>query len=256
MKKTLNIKNNALIASECWTHYKFAIMQTSEMFDLWLLNHMNIFFNSNCQITFGEQGKMFSLSYYEDLLEISEANITKIDKQEIVSFILNEIEYNNYIILDLNFHKILNIEPHKFHLHEALIYGYDIGEDIFLSSIIKGGQFREIKIPFKQLEESFEDVVNYYNQDLLRRYYRRSWFLGITILKLKDTYKPINPYFDFLTKIETEINSFVFTRQIQVDDNEQITLKSDYVYYTGLSIISRVRIYMPMRIIPLFWMKR
>ena len=59
MKKILNISNDTLVNSECWTYYKFAIMQNSKSFDVWLTNHMELYIEQNGNAVFGYDGMMY-----------------------------------------------------------------------------------------------------------------------------------------------------------------------------------------------------
>lgn len=51
--KILDVCSNPLITSECWTYYKFAVMQTSDYFDVWLTNHMDLYIDQNGTLTSG-----------------------------------------------------------------------------------------------------------------------------------------------------------------------------------------------------------
>lgn len=74
-EKILNISNDLLINSECWTYYKFAIIQTSDYFETWLTNHMDLYIDQNANAIFGNDGMMYPLSYYSDILNIGEKHI-------------------------------------------------------------------------------------------------------------------------------------------------------------------------------------
>ena len=43
MKKILKVEKNPLILSECWTYYKFSIIQTMPNFYPWLTNHIKVY---------------------------------------------------------------------------------------------------------------------------------------------------------------------------------------------------------------------
>lgn len=103
MKKILNISNDTLVNSECWTYYKFAIMQNSKSFDVWLTNHMELYIEQNGNAVFGYDGMMYPLSYYGDILNIREKHILDISAEQIVSFLIEQIDNGNYVVLDLNY---------------------------------------------------------------------------------------------------------------------------------------------------------
>ena len=67
MKKRLEIAKDVMITSECWSYDKFAIMQTSPRFDVWLASHMNIYMEENGGVVFGTPGQLYPMSYFSDL---------------------------------------------------------------------------------------------------------------------------------------------------------------------------------------------
>ena len=192
MEKILEISKDVIINSECWTYYKFAVMQTSTFFDVWLTNHMELYIDQNGNAIFGNDGMMYPLSYYGDLLNIKEENLLDIPAEQVVGFLIKQINSGNYVILDLNYKRILFPDTDEFHLHETLVYGYDLENKEFIVPIIKNGAFRESRVSFEVLVKSYQECFNYYQKDSNRLFDRRLWFLGITIIKLKNDYDNAN----------------------------------------------------------------
>ena len=101
-------------------------MQTSNYFDVWLTNHMDLYIDQNGSAVFGESGMMYPLTYYEDILELKETNLLKIPTFQVIRFLIEQINKGNYIIIDSNYKRLLFPNTNEFQLHEVLVYGYDM----------------------------------------------------------------------------------------------------------------------------------
>lgn len=227
--KILDVCSNPLITSECWTYYKFAVMQTSDYFDVWLTNHMDLYIDQNGSAVFGESGMMYPLTYYEDILELKETNLLKIPSSQVVRFLIEQINKGNYIIIDSNYKRLLFPNTNEFQLHEVLVYGYDMKEDELVLSILKQGVFRECRVSFKTFEQSYRECYEYYKSDINRLFNRRLWFFGITLINLKNTYENSNKYYDLIRKINIYKEGRTFIKNNGRSEN----LAEGYVYYTG-----------------------
>ena len=86
---------------------------------------LDVFLSENgVHSCFGENGEMYPLSYFGDILQISEVQEPK--PGDILDRIEREIDEGRYIIIYLNFTTLLNDTEHEApYIHEVLIYGYD-----------------------------------------------------------------------------------------------------------------------------------
>lgn len=232
-KKILKINANPLITSECWTYYKMAVMQTVTSFDMWIANHMAIYMNENGSAVFGNNGYMYPLSYFCDILEIKEKDVYSVSSKEIVQYLVEQIDKGYYIILDLNYKKLYDSDSQKFWLHETLIYGYDTEKEVFFTPLLKSGSFKEVQVKFKTLCKAYDDSINYYLSDENRKFNRRLWFFGITLLKPKKNYKNTNALYDFINKVRSEKEGHFYERKSL--ENSQT-----YIFYTGLSCLKKL----------------
>lgn len=226
-KKILEIEKNVLITSECWNYYKFAIIQTIPGFEYWLTNHMKVFLEQGGRAVFGENGTMYPISYFFDLLEFKDGNILSINPNSIIEFLLNKIDANEYIIIDLNYDKIKDHNATTFRLHETLIYGYDFEKKEFITPILEGDIFKESHVAFEAVEKAYGDAWNYYKNDLQRLINRRHWFYGLTTIIKKEKYYNSNAVYDIISKFNNEANNFVYTRKKLGGSDEQ-------KFYTGI----------------------
>ena len=230
-EKILSISNDTLVDSECWTYYKFAIMQNSKFFDVWLTNHMELYIEQNGNAVFGYEGMMYPLSYYGDILNIREKYILDISAEQIVSFLIEQIDNGNYVVLDLNYKRILFPETDEFQLQETLVYGYDLENREFLVPLMKKGVFEESRVDFEILTRAYQESFNYYQRDINRLFNRRLWFLGITIIKLKRNCDNANKFYYLIRKINIYLEGRNYTKE---EDDK------GYTFYTGISCLSYI----------------
>lgn len=229
-RKILKVEKDPEVTSECWTYYKLAIIQTMSQSDYWICSHMQMYINDWGGAEFGDNGIMYPLSYFSDVLEISEENILDISPEKIPLLIIDNINRDNYIIMDLNQKRVDNIETTSFWIHEALIYGYDDEHRAFNLLHYTNGKFQDKLVPYDQLCIAFNDVFNYYSKNKESLFYRKEWYTGITIVKPKEKYKNPNAFFDFIVKLRHEIEGNIYTKTKYLKGVE-------YKYHTGLASI-------------------
>lgn len=86
---------------------------------------------------------------------------------------------------------------------------------------------------FKTLCKAYDDSINYYLSDENRKFNRRLWFFGITLLKPKKNYKNTNALYDFINKVRSEKEGHFYERKSL--ENSQT-----YIFYTGLSCLKKL----------------
>lgn len=234
MLRKLQLSKEVFINSECWTYYKFAIMQTSDYFETWLTNHMELYIDQNANAIFGNDGMMYPLSYYSDILNIGEKHILDVPVENIIGFLIEQIDSGNYVILDLNYKRILFPDTDEFQLHETLVYGYDLEKKEFIVPIMKKGVFKENKVSFDVLVKSYQESFDYYQNDINRLFNRRLWFLGITIINLKNDCDNSNKFYDLIKKMNIHLEGRIYTKRNRTSGQGD----KGYTYYTGVSCLS------------------
>lgn len=203
MIKCLPITVNPHITSECWTYYKFAILQSQKYYWKWLCNNMGLFVDYNGNALYGEKGNKYPLSYFDTVLNFSTAKFSKISSEKIVDFIIRSINNGKYVILDVNINKINNSNKKDFKLHETLIYGYDTKEKCFYSPILFE-KFKVVKIDFETLISAYDDARMFYLSNKNKIFERITWFNGITLVKPISNYRPSNLEYDFYCRLKRE----------------------------------------------------
>ncbi len=197
---------------------------------------MELYIDQNGNAVFGNNGMMYPLSYYGDILNIDEKHLLDVPAEQIVRFLMEQIDSGNYVILDLNYKKILVQDTNEFQLHETLVYGYDLEKKEFIVPIMGKGVFKENRVSFEVLVKSYQESYDYYQKDINRLFNRRLWFLGITIIKLKKDCDNANKFYDLIRKISIHSEGRIYTKKnISSEDGDK-----GYTFYTGISCLSYI----------------
>ncbi len=226
----LEIAKDVMITSECWSYDKFAILQTSPYFDLWLTNHMNIYMETKGGVVFGSPGQIYPLSYFNDILDISEIDIFKVEKNVVVDLLVNQIDQGYYVVLEMNSRKIFDPKTEEFLLHESLIYGYDEKKQIFFAVNLDNSGSKETQISYNRVREAYADARDFFLKDYRRRYWMRKTFFEITRIRLKDNYRNENAFYDCLKKIQNYIDISVYKEEKLTEDFQ---LEDVTIWYLG-----------------------
>ena len=190
------------IVSECWTIYKMAIIQTHPNVEEWIASKkLDVFFDAKYRpfyAKYGENGTMYPLSHFHDILNYGEVPIH--DPDDIIDRIQREIEDGRYIVVDLNFTTLTGDTDHDApYIHEILIYGYDQERRIFYY-----GGAEERELPYDLFAENFAFVWEFYRDHPERRYIRRMWHFPVTSIGLNLEYNNDNAGYELLRKLERE----------------------------------------------------
>lgn len=233
MRKLLEFSDMPLVTSECWTYYKVSIIQTLRGFENWLITHMKLFLDNNGNALFGEDGELYPLSYYCDILNIEDGNILKIKKNDITDFIIRCINDNKYVLIDINFRRFFDQADNAFRLHETLIYGYDSDKQEFITSVLTNNTFKRVNLGFSEVEQAYDDVYRYYKTERKTLFDRKYWFLGLTLFSFNRDYKNVNEEYDLLRRLMWEVSGNVYKKCSNNGTNE-------YMYFTGAAILKKL----------------
>ena len=211
--KKLPISYENQLNGECWTFYKFSILSTSEIAKPWLATHIEFYINENMSGGYGDSdGDYYRMRYYSDVLSFERISASDTTPEKIVRVIYDEIEKDRYVVLYLNFNRLYGREGVS--LHELLVYGYDDERKICYCPFLINGKFKEVEIPFDLIQKGYEDARNLYLADGWQLLVNRSFYFGITSLKIRDDYRNDNWVADYIDKIDHEIQG---KRIIQID---------------------------------------
>lgn len=219
----LPIKTNASITSECWTYYKLSIIETSPNADAWLASHFLLYFDNNFNAFLGENNSIYNLDYYNDILEYEEIPIERIDPENIIKIIIDEIRLGNYIVVYL---------PHpRSTIHEIVIHGYDVYNELFFYNYLVNGKFTEISMSFTDFKREHDKVYSFFKKNPFSRVVTSWYFFPVTRLRLKE-YKDDMSILKAIRKLRNESNG----KKIRVS-NVNGEDSNDNVSYTGLGCL-------------------
>lgn len=231
-KKILKICEKPLITSECFTYYKMSIIQTIPNYESWLINRFKLFIDEDGDPRFGENGLIYTLTSYSEMLNIEDGHIFRVKPDEIISYIIQNIDSGKYVIIDLNFVKLYS-DNDGFNLHETLIYGYDCDSQEFVIRELHNGVFKEEKVSFQKVEEAYSDVYDFFNSDKLQLLNRKRFFTGITLLSPRYDYNNVNDDYDLVIRLESELAGNIYKRYDSNGENEAVN-------YTGITCVKKL----------------
>ncbi len=189
------------IVSECWTFYKMAVIQTHPRLEEWFASkRLDVFLSENgSHSCFGEYGAMYPLSYYGDILHISE--VQDPNPIHIVDRIERGIDAGQYTIVYLNFTTLFNDTMHESpYIHEMLIYGYDESRRVFYCAHVG----KEYELAYDLFLENYTGVWDLFRREPELLFPRRMWYFLVTSISLNLDYHNDNACYDFLKKVERE----------------------------------------------------
>lgn len=223
MKKLLpiNISNN--FYTECWTYFRFSIIEAYEQLKHWKYFNINYLYTDNMgNLFWGKSGEIYSPIYsYTEILNITGYLHSDISSNELVKFIKMQIDNGQYILLECNYPLLFEFDEDVY-IHEVLIYGYDDEQSIFYIPDLHYGQWQVKKIPYANMEQAYKALDNQNKKVTGLFDFKRSYLMPITILQPKLVDYNINSndfyHFYFYIKNLTE---------------ESITIKNNVSYTNG-----------------------
>lgn len=190
---------------ECWTFYKYAILKAHPVAAPWLASHIEFYINENMCGGYGDADcDYYRMRYYGDILSMTRIPVSDVTEGEIISTICDEIDNNRYIVTYLNFNRLYDRDGIS--LHELLVYGYDKEKTVFYCPVLFGGYFEETEIAFESLATAYKDARDVYMKDGWQLLAKRSYYFGITSVRVRQDYNNDNFVADLIDKLDHEIN--------------------------------------------------
>lgn len=238
--KKLPIKIDSLVKTECWTQYLLSIVQTSELSDAWVASHFQLCGIDDGGAWYGTSSKILSYKDALDIINYEDVCIWTITPERIIPWIIEEINRDNYILVELMFK---NGSSHR--IHEMLLYGYDINEGCFFTPIINNNtqEIEETKIPFDQVLLMYKNLYLHFtndaNKDELISSLRCNYL--ISRISLRKDYKADGALYDFWRLLDSYLNGEIYDAS-QINSNFEI-IKNKKIYCgisTMLSVIEEM----------------
>ena len=231
-KKILKICEKPLITSECFTYYKMAIIQTIPNYESWLINRFKLFIDGDGDAIFGENGDIYSLASYSEILNIEEGAIFNVGSDRIISYVIDRINEDKYVMVDLNFARFYSAQG-GFNIHETLIYGYDSDTHELIMRGLHNHTFKEWRVSFQDFEEAYEDVHKFFVSNKLELLNRKRYFSGITLLSPRYDYRSVNDDYELVYRLDSEVLGYTYKKCDPDGQNES-------VLYTGITCVKKL----------------
>ena len=227
MKKTLPIKVDASIQTECWTYNKLCILETSPYSDAWLSSNFGIYMDPEYLVCFGRINNTFYLNEYSNILEISELNYWENTPDTIVDTIEFEILKGNYLIIYL----MLNVEKHM--IHEFVFYGFDSEKQELYTLKLNQGKFKKKTVSYDWFITHYKNLYDYHLNNPDNIAWFGSNFFPLTKIKVRDDFN------DSICFVETmrRFNEELYGKKVLISN--PITLKEEQ-YLTGIECINGI----------------
>lgn len=176
----ISLKNS--ITTECWTYYRFAIIDAYEEFRTWKSQNFNkLYSDQNGNLFFGAYNQQYNpYRAYNDVLTTKGYFFHDICHTKIVDFIREKINYNVYTLLECDYsYLILKDEGY---IHEILIFGYDDEKKVFITTILYNHKWIRYEVNYDDVEEAYMLAGNRNKEQITKELYRQSYLYPITLL--------------------------------------------------------------------------
>jgi len=234
MIKTLPIKIDAIVQSECWTYYKLAIIEAYKNGRDWIASHMPLYVDGKGSAWFGNSDNaILGMRYFSDILLFEKMSFWEINVNEIIDSIINLIDSNKYALI------YLFTPPDYKKEHDYLIYGYDKDNKKFFTSNIKnGGRFIKCSISFNEFIKGFIEIRKWYQnkQDVLDQ--KLFWFFSFTAISIKENKKSDWNDYECMQRLLKDLEGKGY---IELDEFQQNEGYSTHKIYYGIACIIGAR---------------
>lgn len=188
MKKELPLCLENSIPTECWSFYRFAIIEAYPHLLPWTVQHyQHIFSNYGWELFHGKNGEKYNqLSYYDDVLTTIGLSHADVPSFMLNSFIKKNIDKGIYPLIECDYSMLSNTDPG--YAHEVLVYGYDDESQTFMCPILKYGKWKTELIEYSKFQEAYARFDSLSNETVRTNLYRRAYLYPITLLEPKKHY--------------------------------------------------------------------
>lgn len=161
----LSLQLKTVINSECWTFIRTSIIETLPFGMEWMCNNLAISTKQDGCIIFGVHEKPYTLSHYDELLEINSVNWRNIKNDDIIKYITDSLDNQTYISI-LSYMPLIygyeseTIEDDDF--HDYIVYGYDTDKQYVLMALFDSeAGFLPREIPYDTFRRSYKIMTDY-----------------------------------------------------------------------------------------------
>lgn len=183
--KILPFDCNVVYSIDCRVSCRLGIIQASPYGQAWLATHLDILMSNNLDLNFGNGIYVAQMNYYDDILDTHEVNLWSSTPDKIIDILIDQINRNNYILIDLYWHDQFPEEAVETRTHSCTVIGYDIDKRVLHTVSLVSNKYIMRDIPFDLFIKLYEDAIKQYLYDPDFKTLRQMFYFTITSISAK-----------------------------------------------------------------------
>ena len=178
------------LPTECWSYYRFAVIEAYPHLIPWTVQHyQHIFSSYECgwEVFHGQNGAKYDqLTYYSDALITEGMYHGEIPSDALIPFIREKIDRGMYPLIECDYSLLMGREPGF--IHEVLIYGYDDEKQVLFCPLLKNGKWREETIGYAEFQQAYASFDHLSSDIIGSNLFKREYLAPVTLLSPRKDY--------------------------------------------------------------------
>ena len=233
--KILPFDCNVVYSLDCRVSCRLGIIQVSSNGQAWLATHLDVLMSNNLDINFGSGIYVAQMNYYDDILDTREIDLWSSEPDKIIDIIIEQIDRNNYILIDLYWHDQFPEEVQNPRTHSSTIIGYDKTKKVLYTVSLKNNKYIMWDISYDLFIKLYKDAIKQYLYDPDSKTLRQMFYFTITSISVKKDISTDNYIFSaIVNKLGHEEGGACIEVTRQKADK---SLDNATRFYTGTSCI-------------------
>ena len=183
--KILPFDCNVVYSLDCRVSCRLGIIQASSNGQAWLATHLDVLMSNNLDINFGSGIYVAQMNYYDDILDTREIDLWSSEPDKIIDIIIEQIDRNNYILIDLYWHDQFPEEVQNPRTHSSTIIGYDKTKKVLYTVSLKNNKYIMWDISYDLFIKLYKDAIKQYLYDPDSKTLRQMFYFTITSISVK-----------------------------------------------------------------------
>ena len=194
--KILPFDCHVVYSIDCRISCRLGIIQASPYGQAWLATHLDVLMSNNLDINFGSGIYVAQMNYYDDILDTREIDLWSSTPDKIIDIIIDQIDRNNYILIDLYWHDQFPEEAVETRTHSCTVIGYDIDKRVLYTVSLGNNKYNMRDISFDLFIKLYEDAIKQYLYDPGSKTLRQMFYFTITNISVKNDISTDNYIFN------------------------------------------------------------
>lgn len=211
MKRILPICIENSLPTECWSYYRFAIIEAYPHLIPWTVQHyQHIFSSYGCgwEVFHGQNGAKYDqLTYYSDALITEGMYHREVSSGDLIPFVREKIDQGIYPLIECDYSLLMGREPG--YVHEVLIYGYDDENQVLFCPLLKNGKWKEKTVGYAEFQRAYASFDHLSSDTIDLNLFKRQYLAPITLLSPRKDYETkYNPFILFNDLCDIDCQSY------------------------------------------------